>query len=41
LTALEKHSVGEQVKLTVTRNLGTRQEQSLEVQVTLAAEQAE
>jgi len=41
LTALEKHSVGDQVKLTVMRNLGTRQEQSLEVQVTLAAEQAE
>lgn len=41
LTALERHSVGEQVKLTVTRNLGTNTEQSLEVQVMLAAEQAE
>jgi S1-C subfamily serine protease len=41
LTALEKHSVGEQVKLTITRSLGTSQEQSMEVQVTLAAEQAE
>ncbi len=41
LTALEKHSVGEQVKLTIIRDLGTRQEQTREVQVTLAAESAE
>jgi S1-C subfamily serine protease len=38
LAALEKHSVGEQVKLTITRGLWTRQEQTLEVPVTLAAE---
>jgi S1-C subfamily serine protease len=41
LTALEKHSVGDQVKLTIIRDLGTGQEQSREVQVTLAAESAE
>lgn len=41
LTALEKHSVGEQVKLTIIRDIGTRQEQTREVQVTLAAESAE
>ncbi len=41
LTALEKHSVGDQVKLTTIRDLGTRQEQSREVPVTLAAESAE
>ena len=39
LTELEKHSIGDQVKLTIMRGLGTRQEQSLEVTVTLAAEQ--
>src|SRR5436190_831521 len=38
LAALEKHSVGDQVKLTVVRGLGTRQELKAEVQVTLAAE---
>jgi S1-C subfamily serine protease len=41
LTALEKHSVGEQVKLTITRGLETRQEQTLEVTLTLAAERTE
>jgi S1-C subfamily serine protease len=41
LTALEKHSVGEQVKLTIVRDIGTRQEQTRDVQVTLAAESAE
>jgi S1-C subfamily serine protease len=38
LSALEKHAVGDEVKLTIIRNLGTRQEQTLEVPVTLAAE---
>jgi S1-C subfamily serine protease len=41
LAALEKHSIGDQVKLTIIRGLTTRQEQTLEVQVTLAAEKAE
>jgi S1-C subfamily serine protease len=41
LTALEKHSIGEQVKLTILRGLGTRQEQTLEVNLTLAAERTE
>jgi S1-C subfamily serine protease len=41
LTALEKHSVGDQVKLTIIRDIGTRQEQTREVQVTLAGESAE
>jgi S1-C subfamily serine protease len=41
LTALEKHSIGDQIKLTIIRDLGTRQEQSQEVQVTLASERAE
>jgi S1-C subfamily serine protease len=41
LTALEKHSIGDQIKLTIIRDLGTRQEQSHEVQVTLASERAE
>jgi S1-C subfamily serine protease len=36
--ALEKHSVGDTITLTITRGLGTRQEQSLEVPLTLAAE---
>jgi S1-C subfamily serine protease len=38
LTLLEKHSIGEQVKLTIIRGLNTRQEQTMEVSVTLAAE---
>ena len=38
LTMLEKHSIGEQVKLTIIRGLSTRQEETLEVTVTLAAE---
>jgi len=41
LTALERHAVGDQVKLTVVRGLGTRNEQKLDVSVTLAAESAE
>jgi S1-C subfamily serine protease len=41
LTALEKHSVGDQAQLTIIRGLGTRQEQKLQVPVTLAAESAE
>jgi len=41
LSALEKHAVGEQVKLTIIREIGTAQEQTREVQVTLAAERAE
>ena len=41
LARLEKHSVGDKVKLTVVRNLGDRQEQSLETTVSLAAEKAE
>jgi S1-C subfamily serine protease len=41
LTALEAHSVGDQIKLTVIRGLGTPQEQSLELDVTLAAEKTE
>jgi S1-C subfamily serine protease len=41
LTALESHSIGDQIKLTVIRGLGTPQEQSLEIDVTLAAEKAE
>jgi S1-C subfamily serine protease len=38
LTILEEHSIGEEVKLTIIRGLRTRQEQTLEVTVTLAAE---
>lgn len=38
LTMLEKHSIGEQVKLKIIRGLSTRQEETLEVTVTLAAE---
>jgi len=38
LNLLEKHSIGDEVKLTVIRGLQTRQEQTLEVKVTLAAE---
>jgi S1-C subfamily serine protease len=37
LTALESHAVGDQVKLTIIRGLGTLQEQKLDVPVTLAA----
>jgi len=41
LTALERHTVGDQVKLTVVRGLWARTEQRLEVPVMLAAERAE
>lgn len=41
LTALERHAVGDQVKLTIVRGLGTRNEQRREVPVMLAAERAE
>ena len=40
-TALEAHSIGDQIKLAIIRGLNTAQEQSLEVNVTLAAEKAE
>ena len=41
LTALEKHEIGQQVKLTVIRGLGTGSEQKVEVEATLAAEGAD
>lgn len=41
LTALENHAIGDTIKLTITRGLTTPNEQSLEVEVTLAAEKAE
>ena len=41
LTALESHSIGDQIKLTVIRGLLTPQEQKIEIDVTLAAEKAE
>jgi S1-C subfamily serine protease len=41
LTALENHSVGDQIKLTILRGLLTANEQSLEITVTLAAEKTE
>jgi S1-C subfamily serine protease len=41
LTALDSHSVGDQVKLTVVRGLFGNQEQTVEVSLTLAAEKAE
>ena len=36
LTIIENHSVGDTVKLTIVRNVGSRREESLEVNVTLA-----
>jgi S1-C subfamily serine protease len=41
LTALEAHSIGDTIKLTIMRGLGTADEESLEAPVTLAAEKAE
>jgi S1-C subfamily serine protease len=41
LVSLEKHSVGEEVKLTVVRGLGADGEQSMEISITLAAERTE
>ena len=41
LSALDGRSVGDQIKLTLLRDLGTDDEQSLEVAVTLAAEKTE
>jgi S1-C subfamily serine protease len=41
LTALENHAVGDQLKLTVIRGLMSREEQSTELTVTLAAEKTE
>ena len=38
LTAIEKHAVGDAVKLTIVRGLGSGRSRSLEVSVTLAAE---
>jgi len=38
LSAIEKHTIGDAVKLTIQRDLGTRQEESLEVTVTLGGE---
>ena len=37
LTIIENHSVGDLVKLTIVRNVGSRREETLEVSVTLAA----
>jgi S1-C subfamily serine protease len=39
--ALENHSVGDRVRLTVIRDLDTRQEKKMDVPVTLAAEKSE
>jgi S1-C subfamily serine protease len=38
LAALDKHSIGENAKLSIIRGLGSGQEQRMTVEVTLAAE---
>jgi S1-C subfamily serine protease len=40
LAALEHYSVGDRVKLTVVRDLGTKQERKVEIEATLSAENA-